>query len=171
MKKDRRGGVDRSWKRAERRVGGMMGLPKGHQREGPTGLFDCVSSEGLTVDGKFLGVEVKYRKDIPDWLSGAISQADKHAEEVESRYDEVRRQHIKIDPVVVIVPHLAEEAEFLCALRFTDYIALRAAADRAQREAKTTNWSAIAREELKKPKYTEVPCEANASERHKRGGF
>ncbi|MCK5558586.1 MAG: hypothetical protein KAJ01_09415 [Candidatus Hydrogenedentes bacterium] len=135
--KKRQGGGDKAWKSAERRVGGMMGLPAGHQREGPTGLFDCVSTEGLTVHGRHLGVEVKYRKTVPDWLWMAISQADQNAQKVLMKsLNTGDGTAMNLDPIVVIVPHHSEEPEFLCALRFVDYLRLRAECDSAQRELK-----------------------------------
>lgn len=117
-----------TWKSAERRVGALIGLPAGKQREGPTGLFDCISGEELKVDGNLLGVEVKYKGEVPDWLYKALDQADEHAEAV------LDDDACEIDPVVVIVPHHASDADFICALRFTDYIKLRTEAAEAQQQ-------------------------------------
>lgn len=67
--------ADKPWKKFERAVGDMMGLPKGKQREGPTG------AGGLDVVSRPLsmGVQCKYRKKLPPLLVEALKNAEMHA--------------------------------------------------------------------------------------------
>lgn len=96
---------NKTWKTAERRVGKMIGST----REGPTGEtgFDLISED------LGLGVEVKYRKKLPKWLWDFVLQAEDAGAGTE------------LDPVVVMVEKGKQEGDFLCVLRFRDYVRLR----------------------------------------------
>jgi hypothetical protein len=60
--------LDKAWKACERRVaryiGGLRKPITGRQR-----------GDAPDVEHNWLGVEVKYRKKLPDWIKDAMSQA------------------------------------------------------------------------------------------------
>jgi hypothetical protein len=103
-----------SWKMFEQRVGEMMGLPKGKQREGPTG------KTGLDVQTRTLGVQCKYGKQVPQLLISALENAEKCCESMRDERD----------PVAVFGRPGWRKHQFIVALRFDDYLELRRHAGR-----------------------------------------
>lgn len=100
-----------AWKRLERRVGAMIGLPRGEQREGPTG------KSGLDVQNEEIGVQVKRRKRLPRLLVDALENAERCS---------TPKQHA----VAVFSEHGWKDKELIVAMRLRDYLLLRNAADR-----------------------------------------
>jgi len=106
-----------TWKAIELKVGEMLGLSGKYRREGATGdtTFDCVGGDDLKVLDKHLGVEVKYRKRLPQWLIGAGQQALQHKETLQE----------PCDSVVVLVERGAKREDILCVLPLYEYLELR----------------------------------------------
>lgn len=105
--------MDKSWKRFERKVGEMLGLPKGRQREGPTGRsgLDCRTDD--------LGVQCKYRAVLPPLLVEALENAEMCAEDESS-----------MDAVAVFTQKGWSPDQYIVALRFADYLEMKRRSER-----------------------------------------
>jgi hypothetical protein len=109
------------WKSAERRV---LALFDG-TREGPTGETGYDGFSGarfkLRAFGK-LGVEIKYRAQLPTWLREAVRQAD------DSQAKTLAEQGEMTTPCVVLVPKNTQAEDCLLVIRVGTFAAQRAAA-------------------------------------------
>lgn len=103
----------RTWKNIEAKVAKMVGA----QRVGARGdtSFDVVGGPDWDVDGCPLGIEVKYRHTVPGYLKSYLQQAEQHREKTLPN----------ADPVVVLVENGMRRKDFMCLLRFEDYLRLR----------------------------------------------
>ena len=115
--------MDTAWKKFERKIGEMLGLPQGQQREGPTGMlgFDVIAPYQWDLQGSHLGVECKHTKDeIPKWLTSAVEQSERH-----KAFHELEADDEKYDPLLVVGQGGMKKEEILCVLRFGSYLRLR----------------------------------------------
>ncbi len=105
---------DKTWKRFERKVGELIGLPKGRQREGPTGVsgLDCQTAD--------LGVQCKYREVLPPLLVDALENAEMCARPCNAIDMDVGQ-----DAVAVFTQKGWSPDQYIVALRFVDYLELR----------------------------------------------
>ncbi len=106
-----------TWKSIELKIGEMLGLTGKDRREGATGdtTFDCVGGDDLKVLDRLLGVEVKYRKRLPQWLTGGLKQALRHQETLLT----------PCHPILVLVERGAKREDILCVLPLQEYLVLR----------------------------------------------
>ncbi len=109
--------ADTTWKATERRVAKRVGST----REGATGdsTYDVIAGEDYTVDDHKLGIEVKYRKSVPQWLVNMIQQAWKHQRHA------WKELGIHTDPIVVLAPAQSPVENMVVMMRFGDYLNLR----------------------------------------------
>lgn len=116
---------DKTWKAIERKVGEMLGLPKGSQRVGARGdsSFDVVAP--ILFDGRELGVEVKYRKEMPSYLFEWMDQAQEHRLMVKSYGCFASLP----DAILVLVGYRRKKREYLAVLPLEEYVRLRRAVD------------------------------------------
>jgi hypothetical protein len=91
-----------------------MGLPKGRQREGPTGV------SGLDCQTEDLGVQCKYRAKLPPLLVEALENAEMCARPG-NPFDGWTQQ----DAVAVFTEKGWSPDQYIVALRFVDYLELR----------------------------------------------
>ena len=90
--------ADRRWKRAERRVAGVLGgrrVPVSGRGDGPD------------VQHEWLSVEVKDRAALPKWLSGAMEQSRRAAEDGQ---------------LSIVVLHERGKHDSLVMLRLSDFV-------------------------------------------------
>jgi len=106
-----------TWKNCERRVAERVGS----KREGPKGesTYDVIASDEFTVDGRKLGIEVKYRRSVPQWLVDFLKQAVKHQKHAEEDLG------ILTDPIVVLAPAQASADNMTVMMRLGDYLTQR----------------------------------------------
>lgn len=116
--------ADKIWKVVERRVGEILGLPRGSQRVGARGdsSFDVIAP--IEVDGRQLGVEVKYRRAIPEWIFDAVAQAMGHKKTVDEPHD----------AIVVLAGYRKTKRQYLALLPLDDYVEIRRKASQCPRK-------------------------------------
>ena len=123
---------DTPWKAFERRVGKILGLPRGKQREGPLGLmgFDSIGPRSLDVFRHRLGVESKHTKgELPKWLIDTLEQARQarkfHVDEEVMDQTMPPLEHHDYDPICVFGDAGRRDEDILCVLSLVDYVSLR----------------------------------------------
>ena len=123
---------EKPWKVFERRIGKILGLPRGKQREGPLGLmgFDSIGPRSLDVLLHRLGVEAKHTKgELPKWLIDTLEQARQarkfHVDEEVIDHTMPPLEHFDYDPICVFGDAGRKDEDILCVLSLTDYVSLR----------------------------------------------
>lgn len=113
--------MDKNWKKVERAVGDILGLPKGKQRVGARGdsSFDVIVP--IMVDGRQLGVEVKYRKSLPSYIFEWMEQAQGHKATV--------KDWEPTDAIVVMIGYRKTKKQYLAMLPLDEYVELRRRAE------------------------------------------
>lgn len=124
--------MDNAWKKFERRIGKILGLPKGNQRTGPTGLmgFDVVAPHELNVARHRLGVEAKHTTgSLPKYLSETIEQSRQakkyHVEQEVIGNSMPPMNYFDYDAICVYSDNGRKEEDILCVLPLVEYVALR----------------------------------------------
>lgn len=124
--------MDNPWKKFERRVGKILGLRRGKQRTGPTGLmgFDVVGPRNLNVMKRRLGVEVKHTQAaLPKWLSATLEQAREarrfHVKDEVMDHSMPPLEYYDYDPICVFGDAGRRDEDILCVVSLIDYVALR----------------------------------------------
>ena len=125
--------TDKNWKRVERAVGDILGLPKGKQRIGARGdsSFDVIAP--IKVEGRQIGVEVKYRSKLPKCLFDWMEQAQGHKATV--------KDWEPTDAIVVMIGYRKTKKKYLAMLPFEEYVALRRKAEVGENNGDTKRHS------------------------------
>lgn len=124
--------MDKPWKAFERRIGKILGLPRGKQRVGPVGFmgFDVIGPRKLDVFHRRLGVEAKHTKGkLPRCITDPLAQARQackyHVDEEVMGLTMPPLEHFDYDPICVFGDAGRHDEDILCVLSLTDYVSLR----------------------------------------------
>lgn len=129
--------MDNPWKQFERKIGALLGLPKGKQRTGPTGMegFDVIAPPAYTLVRHQLGIECKYQRDgWPKWLMDTVEQCRDHVDfhqdqsvsiDLNSKAAQVDGEQEWFDWVIALGYKGAKKDEILAVLPMEQYLRIR----------------------------------------------